>query len=724
MSRFKTSHQLASLAAIALVGVIVIGVLHGQLVDTRHDTDARWAELTEFADTVAGLETDLLAAQSVEKDLQLQRDLQYLEQFQTRLAGASSKAASLGRLAPDARIRKLVGDVVTVLVPYGESVNDAAEAQIGLGMDEGDGFIGKVRKAEQALQTELDLATDPELLRTMLTMRRHVEDFRQRGDDKYVARIDDEQRLFTARLRDIDAQDQLKAAIRNRLNEYVVATGEVVDAVKARVQAMGLARMHARELAPAIDALRRNADDALTVAQRERESQSTKGDRAFMIALIVTGAILVLTLILLASGIGRSMTRLRDTLNRAASGDLSARTDLSGSGEFSRLGRTVDTVLDRYRDSLSDADRRHQNACDAISQLAASVQNFADKDLSAPATSSDDLTNELTGSLNAFLNETTLLIADVDEFGQRISRSGSKMRSQSETTLEVATAGRNHANRIAEDLHSASEIVSSVASFAQTSDTTTGQAIKHADGALHAVNETIGGINGIRETIRETEKRIKRLGERSHEISGVVTLINTIAERTHILALNASMHAASAGEAGRGFAVVADEVQRLAENAREATSQISGLVNNIQVETSGTANSLKETVLQIDEGSRLAEHAGERIRETQNTTETLSNSVGQIIENSKAAERADEALRTTALEVCVNTDKTLKRLREQTLHANRLAKHVSGLQDIVHAFKLPAMDDSAIRQSVESLPVAGIDEDDDGPARAVVDRGA
>ena len=89
---------------------------------------------------------------------------------------------------------------------------------------------------------------------------------------------------------------------------------------------------------------------------------------------------------------------------------------------------------------------------------------------------------------------------------------------------------------------------------------------------MTSVSETINSINNIRQTIHEAEKRIKRLGERSQEIGGIVGLINNISERTHILSLNASMHAASAGEAGRGLTVVVDEVQRLAENSREATA--------------------------------------------------------------------------------------------------------------------------------------------------------
>src|SRR6185436_19238124 len=113
--------------------------------------------------------------------------------------------------------------------------------------------------------------------------------------------------------------------------------------------------------------------------------------------------------------------------------------------------------------------------------------------------------------------------------------------------------------------------------------------------ALGSVNETVRGMEGIRESIAEAEKRIKRLGERSQEITGIVNLINTIAERTHVLALNASMQAAAAGDAGRGFAVVAEEVQRLAESSRQATQQIAQLVELVKRNTSSAQVQMKIT---------------------------------------------------------------------------------------------------------------------------------
>jgi methyl-accepting chemotaxis protein len=150
----------------------------------------------------------------------------------------------------------------------------------------------------------------------------------------------------------------------------------------------------------------------------------------------------------------------------------------------------------------------------------------------------------------------------------------------------TAAAERSDVERAGENLANASKVMTQVAELAAASNRAAEQATSSTVTALGSVNETVKGMEGIRESIAEAEKRIKRLGERSQEITGIVNLINTIAERTHVLALNASMQAAAAGDAGRGFAVVAEEVQRLAESSRQATQQIAQLVNNIQIETS------------------------------------------------------------------------------------------------------------------------------------------
>jgi methyl-accepting chemotaxis protein len=196
-------------------------------------------------------------------------------------------------------------------------------------------------------------------------------------------------------------------------------------------------------------------------------------------------------------------------------------------------------------------------------------------------------------------------------------------------------------------------------------------------------------MESIRETIAESEKRIKRLGERSQEISGIVNLINTISERTHVLALNASMQAAVAGEAGRGFAVVAEEVQRLAESSRNATQQIATLVANIQLETNETIATVNRTIGQVVQGSEQAAKAGEQMRRTQAITAQLVAQVRSIADSSGQQQKRSAQLLESVQRIGQSTERTAQQIDAQNAATDTLLQSARRLVDSVGVFKLP-----------------------------------
>jgi methyl-accepting chemotaxis protein len=244
-----------------------------------------------------------------------------------------------------------------------------------------------------------------------------------------------------------------------------------------------------------------------------------------------------------------------------------------------------------------------------------------------------------------------------------------------------------------------------IAELTQSCDQAAEEAADATHTALQTVTGTVEGINAIRATIHETEKRIKRLGERSQEIGRAINLISNIAERTHILALNASMHAAAAGEAGRGFAVVADEVQRLAENARDATQQIATLVTNIQAETNETVATMDNAITQVVAGSRLAGQAGDHMLRTKDSTARLVESVRQIAEDAADQIRLSSELQQHAQSIQDSTRKTRSQLEEQNQHTRRLVQYSKGLLTAVQVFTLPAP------VAVSNAAVEGVDAD-------------
>ena len=245
------------------------------------------------------------------------------------------------------------------------------------------------------------------------------------------------------------------------------------------------------------------------------------------------------------------------------------------------------------------------------------------------------------------------------------------------------------------ELAEAIETMGRITELAQSANEATDSAMETTETALQAVTETVDGIQAIREVIHETEKRFKRLGERSQEVGGTVTLINDIAERTHILALNASMHAAAAGEVGRGFGLVADEVQRLAENARDATQTINTLVKNIQVETTETVNTMNQLISQVVAGTALAEQAGVRMEETRMTTTQLIEFIQQIARGSQEQAELNKRLHERTEQVLRTTRSTTEQLGEQSELTVHLVKCAQQLVSTVRVFKLPTLSKAA-----------------------------
>ncbi|MFZ6735262.1 methyl-accepting chemotaxis protein [Undibacterium sp. Ji42W] len=402
--------------------------------------------------------------------------------------------------------------------------------------------------------------------------------------------------------------------------------------------------------------------------------------------------------ILLAAGVAYWMTRsitkpvshLIGVMQKLTQGDASVRARSTQPDEIGKLSRQFDKMVDEREASRKSIEDENEKLNESVLVLLQAVAQLASRDLTVKVPVSADVTGAVSDALNMLTSETAKVLRDVSNISADVTEATLKVKAQSDNVMAAAAEERLEVEHTTLSLSTASEEMRNIADLAQTCNRAADNAIRSTQLAMDTVNSTVGGINSTRDIIRETEKRIKRLGERSQEISGVVGLINAIAERTHILALNASMHAASAGEAGRGFAVVADEVQRLAENARQATLQISGLVNNIQLETSDTVNTMNSAIAQVVEGSRLAEQAGLQMQATQNATTELVESVQQIAIKSHGQAKASQELLDRAIQIKKTNQETSLQLDEQSAQTTNLVEYARMLLSTVRVFKLAA----------------------------------
>ncbi len=407
---------------------------------------------------------------------------------------------------------------------------------------------------------------------------------------------------------------------------------------------------------------------------------------ALVIALAAITGLLAWTIIRTISG---SLKVLQGTISRIASGDTNARANLKSKDELGLLANQFDKMMDEREAVQAAIKKENDELNSSVLSLLQAVAQLAKKDLTVRVPVNENVTGAIADALNLLTSETAKVMADVSNISADVTKASMTVQAKADTLLAGAEKNRDEADRTAASLEAAAQSMHDIASLAQACNAVADNAIKSTQQALVTVNSTVTGINSTRDVIRETEKRIKRLGERSQEISGVVNLINVIAERTHILALNASMHAASAGEAGRGFAVVADEVQRLAENARQATQQISALVSNIQLETADTVSTMNNAITQIVEGSRLAEQAGQQMHITQQNTAELVDSVRQIASSSEIQAKAGQVLLDSAVQIKRSSQQATDQLHEQATQTTNLLDYAKQLLGAVRVFKLP-----------------------------------
>ena len=440
-----------------------------------------------------------------------------------------------------------------------------------------------------------------------------------------------------------------------------------------------------------------NAADALSaLSSVEAQAIFEDNERLSHIYLMLAAVVIIIGLlsaVFLGSRVYASITgpvsTLSNTVKKVAGGDLEARAKLSTQDELGELAEAFDNMLDERVSSMARASDDNEKLNNSVIMLLEAVSELSNRDLTVRVPIAEDVTGPVADAMNMLTTETARVLGDIRQTSSRVAETAAMVENQGSKINQLADEERVIIEDTMSNLDKASKAMVLIARQAKMSNDIAIRATSSTQEALEAVAQTAQGMNEIRETIAETEKRIKRLGERSQEINSVVEIINNIAERTHILSLNASMQAAAAGDAGRGFAVVANEVQRLAESSRDSTSEIAGLVNNIQAETAETMAAMNKAISQVVEGSELAQASGVKMQTTQETTAELVESVEQIAKRSMMQAQFSKVLRTKTEQAQKSTEETNAEIKLQADQTTNLVSFSRKLVDSVNVFKLP-----------------------------------
>jgi twitching motility protein PilJ len=324
----------------------------------------------------------------------------------------------------------------------------------------------------------------------------------------------------------------------------------------------------------------------------------------------------------------------------------------------------------------------------AILRLMNELQAVAEGDLTQQATVTEDITGAIADSVNYTVEELRTLVSQVQGTVGRVTDTTQQVEATSTELLATSSEQLREIRDTGESVLQMAGRINNVSGQAQETAAVARQSLEAAESGLRAVQNTIGGMNSIRDQIQETSKRIKRLGESSQEIGEITELISDITEQTNVLALNAAIQAASAGEAGRGFSVVAEEVQRLAERSGDATRQIAALVKTIQTDTQDAVGAMERSTQGVVEGTRLTDAAGTALGEIDRVSRRLAELIEQISNQALSEARSANVVAANIQHIFAVTEQTGEGTRSTAQMVRELSRTAEELRHSVARFKI------------------------------------
>ncbi|MGL4434227.1 MAG: methyl-accepting chemotaxis protein [Giesbergeria sp.] len=401
--------------------------------------------------------------------------------------------------------------------------------------------------------------------------------------------------------------------------------------------------------------------------RRQLESLQNKLSAQTGVGAGQLGALVLAGLFVLLCGVGISRVQLLDSRHRQQMAEGQQRDARRQEQEAKRI---------------NDANQA------AILRLMNELQQVAEGDLTQEATVTEDITGAIADSVNYTVEELRQLVGSVQKTATRVAQTTAMVDNTSTELLAASTEQLREIRETGQSVLDMAGRINNVSVQAEESAQVARQSLQAADSGLQAVQNAIGGMNSIRDQIQETSKRIKRLGESSQEIGEITELISDITEQTNVLALNAAIQAASAGEAGRGFSVVAEEVQRLAERSADATRQISALVKAIQTDTQDAVAAMERSTQGVVEGARLSDSAGTALTEIDRVSRRLADLIEQISSStSREASLANEVAENIQ-HIFAVTEQTGEGTRATAQQVRELSTMAEELRQSVSRFKI------------------------------------
>jgi len=351
-------------------------------------------------------------------------------------------------------------------------------------------------------------------------------------------------------------------------------------------------------------------------------------------------------------------------------------------------GVLAKVLYDEQRVSAFESEQENKRNQEAILRLLNEMGNLADGDLTVQASVTEDVTGAIADSINFTIEELRTLVKGINSATDQVGKATTDAQAISNRLFEASQRQNREIQQASASVLQMAQSINEVSQSAAQSARVAQQSLAAAEKGGQAVQNQIAGMNEIRAQIQDTAKRIKRLGESSLEIGEIVELISDITEQTNVLALNAAIQAASAGEAGRGFTVVAEEVQRLAERSGEATKQIDAIVKTIQADTQDAVAAMEKSTVGVVEGTKLSDAAGQALDEIRRVSRELADLIGGISAQTQSQSASVSDVTRGMQGILKITEETTEGTKQTNVSIGQLTKLAAELRSSVAGFKV------------------------------------
>ena len=407
----------------------------------------------------------------------------------------------------------------------------------------------------------------------------------------------------------------------------------------------------------------------------------------FFAAAFLCLATTLIVLVMLSNKVAKPVSELVDYSQKFAAGNYTSRPQIESDDDFGLIVENFTRSSERINRAVLNQEAQ-ENLQKSVTEFLTVVSQIGRGDLTLRGRVTSDGLGNVVDSVNYMLDNFVKVLERVRKAAIDVSSSANEILLSSEDMASGAVQQDQEITNTSSAVEQLTVSMKQVSNNAEASAEAARRALDAAEQGNRAVRDTLEGMQRIRSSVQATAKKIKSLGDRSLEISEIINVINDITEQTNLLALNAAIEAARAGEAGRGFAVVADEVRKLAEHSRTATKDIAALIKAIQAETNEAVVVMEEGTKEVEVGARLADQAGKALEAISSVVRQSAELVQEISLASKQQVRGTEGV-ANAMQIISNiTRQTSQGARQTARTVENMVKLSEQLNEALSQFRI------------------------------------